>query len=142
MAKSCPIALRTIDNTISRLNAMSIALLIILFLLSQSSYWLLLLIYDFSVRLFGDKRLSFSQQISLFLQKRFELKKDPVDAGAKRVAAFMGLFMAFLLLVLNYFNLEMALYIVGAFFLLCAGMEFLVSFCLGCEVYYIFKKIF
>ena len=142
MAKSCPVSLRTIDNTVSRLNAMSIALLLILFLLSHSVALLGLVIYDFVIRLFGDKRFSFSQQLSLLLQKHYALKKEPIDAGAKRVAAFMGLFMAFLLLVLNYFDLDIGLYVVGGFFLLCAGMEFLVSFCLGCEVYYIFKKFF
>lgn len=142
MAKSCPIAFRTIDNTVSRLNSMSIGLLLIAYLLTLQQWILLLIIYDFTVRLYGNKNYSLIQKLSLTIQKRLMLKHDPIDAGAKRVAAMMGLGMGILLFFLSFTEVELLLYIIAAFFLICASMEFLISFCLGCEVYHIYKKFF
>jgi hypothetical protein len=140
MSKSCPIAFREIDGTVSRLNALSVTATLVLFLVTHHIAWLYLLGMDFIIRVYGNKSYSPFFNISSMIKKSMHMKTLMVDAGAKRVAAQLGIFFVFLLLVATHFDWMLAADIVTIIFLTCTALEFFFGFCIGCEIYFVVQK--
>ena len=84
MAQSCPLAFRQIDGTIARLNALSVFLLLSLFVFVPNPLILFFLGVDFMIRLYGQKGFGPIFQISKALKKIFGFKEAMGDAGGKR----------------------------------------------------------
>ena len=139
MAQSCPLAFRQIDGTIARLNALSVFVLLTLFVFFPDPSILLFLGADFMVRLYGNKQFSPVFQLSKGLKKMLHLRSEMVDAGAKRLAAHFGLFFVFLSLSANLMGLEMLMYGAVSVFLFCLSLELLFAYCIGCKVYFIYR---
>ena len=139
---ACPIAFREIDGTVVRLNAVSVALLVTLFLMTANVFFLFLLSADFLIRLYGNKKLSPVQQLSLGVQRLFSLQKHMTDAGAKRLAGHFGLLFSVLLILAHYFEWAMFGYAVSAIFLVCIFLEVAFNYCVGCKIYFVLKKIY
>jgi len=142
MAQSCPLAFRHIDGTITRLNAVSVILLLSLFVFTPNPLILVLLGLDFMIRLFGNKRYSPIFQISRVMKKLFGLKTEMVDAGAKRLAAYFGLFFVFAALASALAGLTVVTYAVIAVFMFCLSLELLFGYCIACKIYFIYHKFF
>ncbi len=142
MAQSCPINFQTVDSTITRLNTLSVSILLVLFLISSNPMWLYLLFADFMMRLYGCKTLSLSFQISTLLKSIFRLQDRNVDAAAKRLAAHFGLFFVLLLIATAHLQLSDFIYIVSGIFLICLITDLLFDYCVGCKVYYVLKIFF
>jgi len=140
MAQSCPLAFRQIDGTIARLNALSVFLLLSLFVFVAHPLVLLFLGLDFMIRLYGNKSLSPIFQVSKALKKVFAFKSEMVDAGAKRLAAHFGLFFVFLFLAANLAGLYVLVYSAVAVFMFCLSLELLFGYCIGCKVYFIYRR--
>ncbi|MDA3947532.1 MAG: DUF4395 domain-containing protein [Helicobacteraceae bacterium] len=141
MAQSCPLAFRQIDGTIARLNALSVFLLLLLSVFTTNPFILLFLGLDFMIRLYGNKRFSPIYQISIALQRIFGFKAEMVDAGAKRLAAHFGLFFVLALLATNLAGLTILMYSAAAVFLFCLSLELLFGYCIGCKIYFIYRKL-
>lgn len=141
MAPSCPLAFRQIDGTIARLNALSVFLLLSLFLFLQNPVVLMVLGVDFMIRLYGNKNFSPLFQTSKALKKLFHLKSEMVDAGAKRLAAHFGLFFLFLSLATYLAGLDVLMYVTIGIFLFCLSLELLFAYCIGCKVYFLYRHV-
>lgn len=139
---ACPIAFREIDGTVVRINAVSVALLVSLFLITSNVFFLYLLTIDFGIRLYGNKKLSPVQQLSLAIQRLFALQKRMTDAGAKRLAGHFGLLFSILLIAAHYMQWQLFGYCVAAVFLSCIFLEIVFNYCVGCKIYFILKKFF
>ena len=139
MAPSCPLAFRQIDGTIARLNALSVFLLLTLFIVTSKPVILVFLGADFMIRLYGNKLYSPFFQLSKVLQKTFRLPTVMVDAGAKRVAAHFGLFFVAVALGANLAGLSVLMYTTVAIFIFCLSLELLFAYCIGCKVYFIYR---
>ena len=142
MAQSCPLAFRQIDGTVARLNALSVFLLLSLFVFVTNPLILLFLGFDFIIRLYGNKKLSPIFQISKGIKKLFGFRAEMVDAGAKRLAAHFGLFFVLLLLAANLSGLNVLMYSAAAVFLFCLSLELLFGYCIGCKIYFIYRRFF
>ena len=142
MSQACPLAFRLIDGTIARLNALSVTLLVLVGLFTQESLFLLFLSVDFMIRIYGKKEFSPVYQVSILIQEYFKIPQSMVDAGAKRLAAIFGLVFSVLLFIALWFSLQIFAYVLGLIFLTCTFLEITFSFCVGCQVYFIIKKIF
>ncbi len=140
MAQSCPLAFRQIDGTITRLNAFSIFLLLTLFIVLDEPLILLFLGFDYTVRLYGNKNYSPVYLLSQGLQRLFGFKAEMVDAGAKRLAAHFGLLFVLAALVASLSGLTAVTYGVVALFLLCLALELLFAYCIGCKIYFIYRR--
>ena len=140
MAQSCPLAFRQIDGTIARLNALSVFLLLSLFVFTTNPLILLFLGLDFMIRLYGNKKLSPIFQVSKGLKKLFRFNSEMVDAGAKRLAAHFGLFFVFFSLAANLAGLSVLMYSAVAVFLFCLLLELLFGYCIGCKIYFIYRR--
>jgi len=142
MAQSCPINFQTVDSTITRLNTLSVSILLVFFLISSNPMWLYLLFADFMMRLYGCKTLSLSFQISTLLKSVFRLQDRNVDAAAKSLAAHFGLFFVLLLIATAHLQLSGFIYIISGIFLICLITDLLFDYCVGCKVYYVLKIFF
>jgi hypothetical protein len=140
MAQSCPLAFRQIDGTVARLNALSVFLLLSLFVFVSHPLVLLFLGLDFMIRLYGNKSLSPIFQVSKTLKKMFGFKSEMVDAGAKRLAAHFGLFFVFISLAANLAGLSVMMYSAVAVFMFCLSLELLFGYCIGCKIYFIYRR--
>ncbi|MCJ7765058.1 MAG: DUF4395 domain-containing protein [Thiovulaceae bacterium] len=140
MAQSCPLAFRQIDGTLTRLNALSVFLLLLLFLVVPSPLILLFVGLDFIIRLYGNKRFSPVFRLSKILKKIFGLRSEMTDAGAKRLAAHFGLFFAMAALASSLAGFALLMYLTVAIFLFCLALELLFAYCIGCKIYFIYRK--
>ena len=141
MARSCPISSKQIDGTIARINAVFITLLIIIFLLTSNTIILYFLAIDFLLRLSNYKSWSLIFIFSTGVKKLFTLKTKMTDAAAKKLAALFGLVFIVVMIIFTSLDLDIALYITAAILLYCTSLEVLFNYCVGCEIYHIFKKI-
>jgi len=142
MTQACPLSFKQIDGTVARLNALSVSFVYVLFLATNEVAFLYLLAIDFMIRLYTDKKMSPVFQISKLIERTFNLEVVMVDSGAKRVAAFFGT--GFVLATALFFHLHLmtGVYVLAAIFLTCTTLELLFAYCIGCKVYFIFKKLF
>lgn len=141
MSKSCPISLKQIDGTIVRINAFIITILVLSFLISSNVLILYFIFIDFIIRVSKYNTYSLVFNFSKAIKKIFKLKTKMTDSGSKRWAMFFGLFFMFITIILYSLDLKVALYISIIFLLICSSLEAFFSFCLGCEIYYIYKKL-
>ena len=142
MAQVCPLLFRQIDATVVRNGSVFVIITVILFLLTAQVALLYLLSVDFLIRLYGHKPYSPIYQLSVGVKHLFKMKTKMADAGAKRLAAQFGLFFVLLLIASYHLHLFIFMSAVALVFLLCASMELLFSYCVGCKVYYLIKKIY
>ena len=140
MSQSCPLAFRQIDGTIARLNALSVFVLLSLFLVTKSPFILLFLGADFMVRLYGNKNYSLVFQLSKVIKRLVGLQSEMVDAGAKRLAAHFGLFFVTLSLASALAGFEVLMQVTVGIFLFCLSLELLFAYCIGCKIYFIYRK--
>jgi hypothetical protein len=142
MSYSCPVNFETVDSYVARFVAFIVSSLLVVYMFTFDIFILYALFLDFIVRLFYERKYSVVFQIAKFLKKFFKLKNSPTDGGAKRLAGYFGIFFISLLIAANYLNLQMFSMIVSVIFLTCALLEAFFSYCVGCKIYYIIKKIF
>jgi len=141
MAHSCPVSFRQIDGTIARINAIFITLLVGIFLWTSFLSILYFLVLDFGFRVFGYHSWSPIFHASKLIKKLFSLKTHMTDGAAKKLAASFGLFFVLLMSVFGSLHLDKALYITSTILLICSSLEVLFNYCLGCEIYHIYKKL-
>jgi hypothetical protein len=142
MAQACPLIFRQIDGTVARINAVSVTLLVVLFLATSQPLWLYILGCDFMIRLYGSKSYSPIYRISLWAQRTMRFEPKMTDAGAKRLAAHFGLLFTVLLLTAHYLEFQLFSFAMIAVFLFCLTLELLFNYCVGCKIYFIIKKIY
>ncbi|MFT5662157.1 MAG: hypothetical protein ACI9TV_002805 [Sulfurimonas sp.] len=142
MSQSCPITFKRIDGNVARIGAFFVVTLVVLYLATSFILFLYILALDFITRLYLNKEFSIIFQLSKTVKKILKIKTMMTDAGAKRLAATFGLMFSVLLIIEAHFSLDIALYITATILLICASMEVLFDYCVGCKVYYIIKKIY
>ncbi len=142
MSYACPMSFIRVDNTISRINALFVSTLVIAYLLSSNIFILFFLAMDFSIKLFIDKKYAPLFILSKFVKKTLKLEVDYCDGAAKRLAAYFGLFFVLLLISTHFLNAWAVSLIIAVIFITCALLDTFFSYCIGCKVYFIIKKIY
>lgn len=142
MSYSCPLNFVQVDSNASRLSSLMVAALVIIYLLTSCTLILYFLILDFSVRLFVDKKYSLLSILALFLRKSFKIQEKFTDGGAKRLAGIFGLIFVSALLITDILALQTLTFIVAGIFLSCSLLDVFINYCLGCQIYYIIKKLY
>jgi hypothetical protein len=139
---ACPLNFKRVDESASRISALLVSSLVLFYLISANLYILLFLFVDFVLKLFLNIASSPVGMLSEFIKTSLHIKEKFVDGGAKRLAGFFGLFFVFLLIVTHIFH-SLALSLgVALVFLSCSLLDAFFSYCIGCKIYFIIKKIF
>jgi len=139
---SCPLNFKRVDDNISRINALIISLLVLVYLYTAFVPIVFLIILDLSIKLFFEKRISPFTFLSQWIKKRLHLKDVFVDGGAKRLAGFFGLFLMLLLFGTHFLHSWSISLVVAAVYLLCSFLDILFGFCIGCKIYFLIKTLY
>jgi hypothetical protein len=142
MAQQCPLLFRQVDTTVIRINTLFVIAGVIAYLLSGIAAIVMLVIIDFLLRLYGYKHISPTQNVSLWIQRKFSLPVKMEDAGAKRLAAYFGVGFMGAIVVLHWLGIGWAVHAVTALYLACAFLDLFFGFCIACKIYYMVKKIY
>ena len=132
----CPVSNIKADEAVARTSAILTVLITAAALLLNSYFILLLLAADFAVRSFFTGITSpvkiISNRIAGILNitnKRF------TDAAPKKFAALLGMTFSLLAGLLLVFHLPIAAAITASLLIVCAFLEGVFGFCLGCFLY-------
>ncbi len=142
MNNACPLNFKRVDENISRITALFVSSLIILYLYTDNVYILIFLSLDFILKLFLNKEISPITMLSEYMKSFFKIKDKFVDGGAKRLAGFFGLSFVLLLLFTHIFHSMIISWSIALVFLSCSLMDAFFSYCIGCKIYFIIKKIY
>lgn len=135
---SCPLAGYRIDEKAARLVAGFVVLATAAALVLPnpwSSILFLFLVADFGVRAFSRPKWSLLGRFASTVLARLGALPQLRDAGPKRFAARVGLGFSAVLLVLTNSGPRGATLAVAAILLLCAVLESVVGFCVGCRAW-------
>lgn len=139
MSISCPISHRRVDTQMVRAISVLVTITAILFLLTSHIFLVYLLLIDFSLRLLRFNRYSPFFQLSLAILKRLHIQPKMSDEAPKRFALYLGWGMSIMIVLFISFGLAQYAAIFVAILLVCATLEMLFEFCVGCKVYQYLK---
>lgn len=142
MSNACPLNFVQVDSSVARFSALLVALLVIIYLATSNIYILLYLVYDFSMKLFVTPKASLIMILAKLLKNSFRVQEKLVDGGAKRLAAFLGFFFVILLIIAHFLASPFVIFFLAAIFLLCSLLDVFFDYCIGCQIYFIIKKIY
>ena len=140
--KSCPISLVLVDSNIARTNAFYVGLIFSIFLFTQSSVLVFFLILDFVTKIFLSKEYSLLFILSKNTKNILKFETIKVDAAPKKLASLFGLIFLVTIAALHVLNLTIVFYIFSGILLVCILLEVAFSYCLGCEIYHLYKRVF
>jgi len=139
MTQSCPISFNRIDAHLVRIIALQVITLAFLLLWTENILFALILLFDFSVRALHLKKLSPLSSIAKFFIYSLKMKPQLCDEAPKRFALYLGLGIIgfFTLLLIFGFN-KLAISMILTL-IICASLEALFDYCIGCKIYHYLK---
>jgi hypothetical protein len=141
MAHICPIEGTKINEPTVRIVALFIAITSMLGAWFQSPVIFFFLAFDFYVRGFGKKQWSLFRYMAIHTVTILDVKEKLIDAGGKKFAAKIGFTLSVLLTLSSILQWSIAVYTLGSILVLCATLESVLAFCVGCEIYSLYKKL-
>ncbi|ABB43432.1 probable CDP-alcohol phosphatidyltransferase [Sulfurimonas denitrificans DSM 1251] len=138
--KSCPINYKKADQNIMRILAGLVTLIGLLFILSSQILLLIILLYDFLVRIFDYKKISPLFHISSFFAKLAKLKKSEVDSGPKEFASKLGFLFVASAAIIFFLGYPLVAIVIMFLLVCCAFLEAAFGYCVGCQIYILLKK--
>lgn len=138
--KSCPISFELIDANLVRINSFYVGLLFMLFLFTQNSAIILFLLFDFITRIFINKEYSLLIMLSKKTKQVLNIQAKMQDIAPKRLASYFGLIFTAFIAVSSLLGFEIVLYSSSAILAICIFLEVAFSYCLGCEIYHLYKR--
>ncbi|OQA51946.1 MAG: hypothetical protein BWY43_00749 [candidate division WS2 bacterium ADurb.Bin280] len=131
-----------VDENVARLNAAMVVIMSILFIFTTSlNYALVILVFDFFVKVFAHPRYAPTSYFSRYILHSFKIKPKPIFAPPKLFAAKVGLVFSLSTFILYLVGFEMASYIVCSLLAIFAFLEASIKFCMGCWLYSYLNKI-
>jgi hypothetical protein len=138
--KSCPINYKKIDQNSARILAGLVSTIGFVFILYPFIGLLLVLLYDFAIRILGYEKFSPLFMISRFFRKILKLQKNEVDAGPKQFASKLGLLFVVAAIVTFLLGYSLVATLIIVALVICALLEALFGYCVGCKIYMLLKK--
>ena len=136
MAQTCPISLRRVDSNMVRAISFQVALFTVILLITQESVFALILLFDFFMRALRQSHLSPFHIISKFVLDGWGIAPKLCDESPKRFALYMGLVTSLFLVVFYSAGFTTFATAITIILLICALLETLFDFCIGCKIYY------
>lgn len=139
---NCPVSVNKVDENVLRTASFITVILLITGILLKSYLLLFLLSIDFSLRAFTSGKYSIIKIGAIKIASTINLPKKPVDAAPKKFAAALGTaFSSIIGIFLLGGNLGLA-FIFSSLLGICALLEGVFAFCVGCHVYSIITIFF
>ena len=141
MIQSCPISLNRIDEHLVRLIALQVILVAVLLLWTQHLLFALILLFDFSVRTLQLKKISPFSTIAKLIIHFFQIKPQRCNEAPKRFALYLGLGIIGFFTLLLIFGFTKTALLMVSILILCASLEAIFDYCIGCKIYYYLQCI-
>ena len=138
--KSCPISLESVDASLVRINSFYVGVVFALFILTQNPLIVLFLSLDFITRIFLSKEYSLLIQLSKMTKKLLNMKSNPVDSAPKKLASYFGLIFVVSIFFTTVLGFSLVSSVLSLVLAICIFLEVTFSYCLGCEIYHLYKK--
>jgi hypothetical protein len=132
---TCPTSEEKINENVSRIAAFFVIAVASLGIYFKSPLVFIALTIDFFLRTFTKGKYSPLKYASQKLSVYFRIPKSTVDAAPKKFAAGMGLVFSMIIAGLLYVQYGLYADVLATVILICAGLEGLKGFCLGCIIY-------
>lgn len=136
ISASCPISTRRVDSNMVRVISFQVALFAVILLITQESFFALVLLFDFAVRGLRLSKFSPFQLIAQFILNGWGVAPKLCDESPKRFALYLGLAISLVLVLLFAAGLEIIATFLAVVLLICALLETAFDFCIGCKIYY------
>jgi hypothetical protein len=109
--------------------------------ITHEPFCIFLLGSDLMIRLYGPHYCSPFNAASRIVKKVMKIPTRISDAGPKRLAAHFGLLFSGLILSAHFAELPGMALGIAALLAVCAAMELLWNFCVGCRIYYLLQSL-
>lgn len=136
MSASCPISTKRVDANMLRAISFQVSLFVTLLLVTQDNFFALVLLFDFTVRALRLTQLSPFHLIGRFVLSGWGVAPKLCDESPKRFALYLGLVTSLILVVLFAAGLSKVATVIAIILLVCALLETVFDFCIGCKIYY------
>ncbi len=140
-AQSCPVDGTKVNEPVVRIVAIFVAILAVAGILLNQPLIFALLIYDFFVRGFVDRKYSLLRYLALHTNDITHFKDKIIDAAPKKFAAKVGFIFSIIIFVALLLHLTVFAYTTTAILLVCTLLEGAFGYCVGCEFYFILQKL-
>ncbi len=134
--ESCPISTRRVDANMVRAISLQVALFTVILLVTEESFFALVLLFDFTMRTLRLSNFSPFHLISHFVLTGWGIAPKLCDESPKRFALYMGLVISLILVLLFAAGLPLFAMGIATILFVCALLETLFDFCIGCKIYY------
>ena len=136
MSQTCPISTRRVDSNMVRMISFQVALFTVILLITQESSFALILLFDFLMRTLRQPNLSPFHVVGKFILSGWGVAPKLCDESPKRFALYLGLVISLFLVVFYIAGFTTFATAVSIILLICALLETLFDFCIGCKIYY------
>jgi len=136
MSPSCPISTRRVDSNMVRMISFQVALFTVILLFTQESIFALILVFDFFMRTIRQPNFSPFHIAGTFVITGWGIAPKLCDESPKRFALYLGLVASLFLAVFYLAGFTAFATIIAVILLICALLETLFDFCIGCKIYY------
>lgn len=137
---SCPISLQKVDENSVRLNSIFVAFLSLIAAFFDLYLLLAVLMVDFVIKGINPLFSPFSRGANMII-RFFGVKNVQIDYAPKRFAALVAATLFALSLIFWYVGLSTVSLSILAIIVVCALLEGILSYCVGCKVYNIFTAL-
>jgi hypothetical protein len=141
MSASCPISAKRVDSNMVRAISFQVALFTVILLLTQESIFAFILLFDFLIRTLRLYKFSPFHQMSQFVLTGWGVAPKLCDESPKRFALYLGLVISLVLVVLYVAGFMMLASAIAVILFICALLETVFDFCVGCKIYYVIQII-
>ena len=138
--KSCPISFQRVDATVVRILSLYMGVLFSLFVVTKFLPIILFLLLDFITRIYIKKEYSLLFMLAKATKNLLKFQSHLEDNAPKRLASFFGLAFVSLIALSTFLNLDIVFYALSVILGVCIFLEVAFSYCLGCEVYHLYKR--
>jgi len=136
MAQVCPISPRRVDSNMVRAISFQVALFTVILLITKESAFAAILLFDFFMRTLRQSHLSPFHLVSKFVLTGWGVAPKLCDESPKRFALYLGLVISLFLVVFYAAGFTSFATAIAVILLICALLETLFDFCIGCKIYY------
>ena len=136
MSPSCPISTRRVDSNMVRIISFQVALFTVILLFTQESIFAVVLLFDFFMRTIRRSNFSPFHLVATFILTGWGIAPKLCDESPKRFAMYLGLVTSLFLVVFYAAGFSTFATAITVILLICALLETLFDFCIGCKIYY------
>jgi len=119
-----------------RVISFQVALFTVILLITQETTFALIILFDFIMRTLRLANLSPFHIVSKFVLNGWGVAPKLCDESPKRFALYLGLVASLFLVVFYMAGFTVFATIITIILLICALLETLFDFCIGCKIYY------